>query len=311
MIFVLLIVIICNLVISNVLKPLLVTVVPTRISSDLVYYQGEDVDSYVEYAKNNNLEYELSPSVTGKKTFMYNLPEGSIEPAYLYDLDYLKESSQEMIINNMDTLNKDNDKFINFDSIYVSFFPEYINDYQIFNERLEVSQVLVGKYPSDETEIMIPEVFAVKLANEIGVNSYDDLIGKQLSYNEVNYKVVGVYSGANHLIQGASQKLIEEYQKDNSEAVFIHFNSKQEKQGFFANFNKQDVVNSSDYYLQNIVYTLPTVFNTLILISAVLYIIFEQKQYVKVLNHQSYKFSNTIISLLIPMLIIYVIVRTI
>lgn len=304
MIFVLLIVIICNLVITNVLKPLLVTVVPTRISSDLVYYQGEDVDSYVVYAKNNNLDYELSPSVTGKKAFMYNLPDGSIEPVYLYDLDYLKESSQEMIINNMDTLNKENDKFINLDSIYVSFFPEYINDYQIFNERLEVSQVLAGKYPSDENEIMLPEVYAVKLANKLSVNSYADLIGELLTFNDVNYTVVGVYSGANHIIQGASQKLIEEYQKNNSEAVFIDFNSKQQKREFFANFNKQDVVNSSDYYLQNIVYTLPTLFNALILIGATLFIIFEQRKYVWILNHQSYKLSNTIIPLLVPILII-------
>lgn len=292
---------VCNIAVSNILEPLLCGVTPNDIDRNLVYYTGDSVAKYKGYAEDNGLKYELSPSVLGGKDFSISLPEGSIEQVYLYDLDYLKQSTKDLTVNNMNILNKDNKKFISLDDVYVSLFPSEINNYQAFNERLQVKGVLAGGYPLNEDEIMIPEVYAVKLANDKGFTKYDQLIGQTVSYEDTAYKIVGVYNGANHIIVSADKEAREIYKKSMDESIFIRFKDRAQKIEFYKQFDKREVVNSSDFYINNIKYYIPSLLKIVIWGIGILFVILEQKKYVEVLNHQSYKVTNYLIPLIIPL----------
>lgn len=294
------IVIVCNLLLSFILVPLLNSDTKQSIANDMIYYEGEDVSSYQHYAIDNNLEYDLTPAVHGKKDFIYAMPPDTIEPIYLYDLNYLRDTTKDLVTSNLDILNKDNEKFIDLNQIYLSFFPSEINDYKVYNERLEVKEVLVGDYPTNESEILIPELYAISLANKFEVDSYDKLIGQKINLLSSEYSIVGVYSGANHIIAYPSKELITYYQQYLDQGIFIKFANKQQKSKLFDNFDSNEFVNSSEFYLNNIKFYMPQVLEVVILVLAIIFISVEQKQYVVILNHHKYAISNYLIPLIIP-----------
>lgn len=296
------IVIVCNLLLSFILVPLLNSDTKQSIASNMIYYEGEDISMYQQYAIDNNLEYDLTPAIHGKKDFIYVLPPDTIEPIYLYDLNYLRDTTKDLITSNLDILNKDNQKFIDLNQIYFSFFPSEINDYKVYNERLEVKEVLIGTYPTNASEVLMPEVYAISLANKLEVDSYDKLIGKKISFLNIDYNVVGVYSGANHIIAYPDEELTTYYQQYLDQGIFIKFANKEQKSKLFDTFDSSKFVNSSDFYLNNIKFYMPQVLEGVTFVLAVVFISIEQKQYVKVLNHHSYAVSNYIIPMTMPII---------
>lgn len=304
-----LLVMIANGLITFIFKPLTDGVTKEQIAHNLVYYEGPDVVRYEQYAKDNSLEYDLSPSVHGQKDFIVSLGEDAIEPIYIYDLNYLKDTSKELITTNLDILNKDNEKFIDMSNIYISIFPPDINDYQIINERLEIKEVLVGNYPSSPDEILIPENYAISIANEKNIDSYQQLLGEQVTIADSNYTIVGVFNGSNHIIAYPSPTMIEYYQQYADEAIFIHLTNSEQKTNFYNTFDKAQVTNASDYYLSNIKFVIPTIIEYTILLLSILYLTKEQNNFVKILNHHSYKLSNYIIPMLIPISLILLITQ--
>lgn len=295
-----LLVIIVNGLITFVFKPLTDGVTKEQIAHNLVYYEGLDVARYEQYAIDNDLEYNLSPSVHGQKDFITTLGEDAIEPIYLYDLNYLKDTSKDLITSNLDILNKDNEKFIDMSNIYISVFPSDINDYQTYNERLEIEQVLVGNYPSKDNELLIPEVYAISIANELGVESYEQLLDQSIELMGKKYKIVGVYSGSSHIITYPSQEQLSAYNQYLNEAIFIKFDNDAQKKAFFKQFNSSEFVNSSDFYFENVMYILPQFLQGLVLLLSILFISKEQKQYTRILDHHNHTFSNSVLPLLLP-----------
>lgn len=244
----------------------------------------------------------MTPSIHGAKDFLYPLPEDTIKPTYLYDLNYLQDTTKDLITANLDTLNKDNEKFIDLNQIYFSLFPQQINEYNTFNERLEIKEVLEGNYPTNETELLIPEVYAISIANELGVNTYAKLIGENISLLNSDYTIVGVYNGANQIIAYPPKEIVEYYGEELEQAIFIKFADNQQKKNFYDQFDNRDVVNSSDFYINNIKFYLPQVLQVIVLVVAIVFIIVEQKQYVSVLNHHRYSILNYLTPMVIPVI---------
>lgn len=299
-----LLLIVANLLLSLIVSPLTAGTLKQEIPRDLIYYEGADVSSYEQYATDNNLEYSLSPSIHGKKDFAYSLGEGALEPIYLYDLNYLKDTSQELITSNLNTLNKDNEKFIDMNTVYISMFPAEINDYKTYNERLEIKQVLVGEYPRASNQLLIPEVYAISIANSLGLESYGQLVGQNIELLGDDYEIVGVYSGSNHIIVYPNQDLAARYSQYLDEAIFIKFDNSQQREELFDAFNSDQFVNSSDFYINNIKFILPMFLELLILLLSFVFIVKEQSQYVLILNHHNYTLANTLLPLLLPWILL-------
>lgn len=188
-------------------------------------------------------------------------------------MKYLKDTSKEFIKSKLDTLNKDNQKFVDIDKLYISLFPIQMNAYQTPNERLEIRQLLVGAYPAKSDELLIPEISAISLGNKLGVDSYKQVIGQRVTLFGDDYKIGGVYSGGNHIIAYPSEDLIPMYKQYLDEAIFVKFNNKHQRNQFFRQFNNEQFVNSRDFYIDNIKFALPRILEVVIMIFGILFVI--------------------------------------
>lgn len=301
LLIIILLLIIANLIMSYIFVPLLKTTNVQSIDNNLIFYQGEEVSRYQNYAVDNNLQYELSPGISGTKAEALALPPNTIEDIYLYDLKYLKDTTKQLIENNIDSLNKDNDKYIALNKVYLSSYPQMINHFKTSNEQLEITAMLAGRYPDRPTDVLIPEILAIRLANELNVDSYEQLLDTSISVRNIDFTIVGVYSGGNKLIVNSQSKVA------NEDAIFIQFNSKEEKNSFFDTFDQANFTNSSDFYIANIKYQLPKIMNIVFITFGLIFVMGEQLQYVRVLNHNQYRFSNYLIPLTLPTVIIVLI----
>ncbi len=275
------------------------------IEPNLIYYQGKDLKEYEDYAKNNNLDYSLSPNIKEKKD--NNNKDEIIDTVYLEGLNYLKETTQETIKKNLDYINIKNEKFIDIGLLY-NFFPKEINRYKTKNYNLGVDDVITGMYPISENEIMIPEDYAIYLSNISKIKNYDQLLNKEIPIKiydkEETFKIVGIYHGKDNFIIYPSNKNKENYNDYNS--IFINFRTKEEKKEFYKNFDSKDYINTGDFILTLIIKILPIVFNLFLLTIGFLFIIKENKKYIYILNHYNYSKLNYIIPVIIPISIIII-----
>lgn len=275
------------------------------IEPNLIYYQGEDLKEYEDYAKNNNLDYSLSPNIKEKKD--NNNKDEIIDTVYLEELNYLKETTKETIKKNLDYINIKNEKFIDIGLLY-NFFPKEINRYKTKNYYLGVDDVITGMYPISENEIMIPEDYAIYLSNISNFKNYDQLLNKEILIKiydkEETFKIVGIYHGKDNFIIYPSNKNKENYNDYNS--IFINFRTKEEKKQFYKNFDSKDYINTGDFILTLIIKILPIVFNLFLLTIGFLFIIKENKKYIYILNHYNYSKLNYIIPVIIPISIIII-----
>ncbi len=275
------------------------------IEPNLIYYQGEDLKEYEDYAKNNNLDYSLSPNIKEKKD--NNNKDEIIDTVYLEELNYLKETTQETIKKNLDYINIKNEKFIDIGLLY-NFFPKEINRYKTKNYYLGVDDVITGMYPISENEIMIPEDYAIYLSNLSNFKNYDQLLNKEILIKiydkEETFKIVGIYHGKDNFIIYPSNKNKENYNDYNS--IFINFRTKEEKKQFYKNFDSKDYINTGDFILTLIIKILPIVFNLFLLTIGFLFIIKENKKYIYILNHYNYSKLNYIMPVIIPISIIII-----
>lgn len=295
----LLIVGILMMMLSKLLAPLYVNRHYQNISKDLVYSQVGNINEYEQYAKDNNLAYSLSPAVSGSKLEPQVLE--STESIYLYDLNYLDETSPALIEDMMKRLNVDNEKYIDLNKIIYSSFPNEVDQYSVWNESLNVEQVLEGSYPHSVDELMIPEVYAIKTANELNLSTYQELIGKEVTLDKEAYKVSGVYVGGDNFIGYSNLR------EDEAEAIFINVDNSQKKK-LFNIYDDNDFVQHKDFRINNIIMKLPIMFKGLFFILASMFILVEQKQYVQVLNHYYYRRSNTIVPLFVPLVLIGIVI---
>lgn len=141
-------------------------------------------------------------------------------------------------------------------------------------------------------EVMIPEVLAIKLANDNDFSTYTQLLGTNLQLNDNECMISGVYSGDNTLILGKDKI-------DSNQVIFIRGN-KAEKKELINNFGDEQIVDNGDFLLNNILLILPTIINFLLIIGLWIITYFELRENIKILNHYKYRLSNTIIPLLIP-----------
>ncbi len=275
------------------------------IEPNLIYYQGEDLKEYEDYAKNNNLDYSLSPNIKEKKD--NNNKDEIIDTVYLEGLNYLKETTKETIKKNLDYINIKNKKFIDIGLLY-NFFPKEINRYKTKNYYLGVDDVITGMYPISENEIMIPEDYAIYLSNISNFKNYDQLLNKEIPIKiydkEETFKIVGIYHGKDNFIIYPSNKNKENYKDYNS--IFINFRTKEEKKEFYKSFDSKDYINTGDFILTLIIKILPIVFNIFLLTIGFLFIIKENKKYIYILNHYNYSKLNYIIPVIIPISIIII-----
>lgn len=299
----LIIIFIIYVIFNSIMLPEIKSLNPNKISLNLIYYQGKKIENYKNYAIDNGLEYSMSPKLDQKDAF--KIDEQVIKEVYLYDLKYLNETTRELIENNLNTLNLKNEKFI---SLYAqfNFFPQQIDKYKILNSTLRINSVLYGNYPHSEQEVMIPEIYAIYLANEEGLSNYASLIGKDIKLNmkpygyEEDFKITGIYNGGYDFVFYPSSEIIKKYENFNYEGIFIEFSNVSQKIKFFNEFPKDEFANTSDYLLNNVLMILPKIFDFLIIVMTLIILSKEQKKYIDVLNFYNYSYINYFIPLIIP-----------
>lgn len=113
-----------------------------------------------------------------------------------------------------------------------------LNQVAVPNRPYGVDKLLVGNYPIDKGQVLLPESYALKLVNEKDYKSYNQLLNTitSVTFNNSDYKleIVGIYTGANNLIV--------DYEQDTPTqgSSFITFENNQQAKEFAAN-NPQTV----------------------------------------------------------------------
>lgn len=164
--------------------------------------------------------------------------------------------------------------------------------FKTMNQSLKINKVLVGTYPHHANEVMIPEVLAIKLANDNDFSTYTQLLGTNLQLDDNEYMITGVYTGGNTLILGKDKVV-------SDQAIFIRVN-KTEKKEIINTFGDEQIVDNNDFLLNNILLILTTIINFILIIGLWIITYFELRGNIKILNHYKYRLSNTVTPLLIP-----------
>lgn len=127
---------------------------------------------------------------------------------------------------------------------------EIINQIAVENRPYGVRKILVGNYPTAKGQVLLPETYALKIANDNNYTSYSQLLGTEINISldnvEYNLTIVGVYAGENNLIVDSRQDT------PTSGASFITFDDEQSAKQFVENnpqtiSSKANSVNYSNY----------------------------------------------------------------
>lgn len=120
----------------------------------------------------------------------YKLLEGQV--IYLPSLKYIDETSNYVIKKINSSISRGYNNIVQ--RVYESNFEALKNNNININlEHMQISNVLVGNYPQDG-EVLISEIYALNLIEELNLKSYTQLIFKEIEVDNVVFKISGVYT---------------------------------------------------------------------------------------------------------------------
>ncbi len=261
-----------NIIIIKSYKMVLQVEYPQSMPQTMLYYQGNNFGELLNENIQFDYTYPLYPDKQLKRTEIKEIP--SENKINLTQLRFMPETSK-YLVNNI--AKKINNNILNLTiGITINETSSWINETTLKNENLGVEHVLKGRYPSNENEVMISEMYAVALINETTAPNYESLIGKEISIivddKVIKYKISGIYLGANNnfIINPSSKYDFGEFAAEQS-AAFIKFSSKREKKNFkdkypgeiligTENFKGEIIKNGSIYVLEIILVVLTLIF---------------------------------------------------
>ncbi len=98
----------------------------------------------------------------------------------------------------------------------LNYNSQLINEVIVPSETYNINKILVGKYPYEQNQILIPETLALAVVNDNNFKSYAELIDYQVNYQSEVYYISGVYSVGNNDDNG---QYIIGYANDSNENV--------------------------------------------------------------------------------------------
>lgn len=124
--------------------------------------------------------------------------------------------------------------------IQTNLYPDYtstaVQQTLMSNPSYQIEQLLTGAYPTQKTELLIGEYLASGYMTDLGLDNYEQLIGKEvlLNINDMDYKftISGVYSGGEALITSANNQLFKNQTVNLNPSYYRQFNSNHAKQQY-------------------------------------------------------------------------------
>lgn len=256
----------------------------------------------------NEDEFIESPSIPYRSNVFYDLGE----------LDYIKETST----NTVETIQEDirvGNKIAN-PEIYYSFNSEYLNnkDVSLYNEFYGIDRIDTGKYPTAINEVLIGEATANYYIKEFKVNTFQDLLGKEISLatpdcdDDVfciknNYKISGVYLPSIGFDEGLiiqNNNIDENIFKGRVYGYFLEFDTKKERDNFISETNYVDILTRES--LAQISWTKIIKIVLLIVVNILLIILWWKNMFIKYLYLDYYNVNSIakILVILLPFILV-------
>ncbi len=269
----------------------------------------EQGDMCRQYAVENKINYYLSPSILNANAITSS---EIINKQKLADLRYTNEATPTLIERNMDLMNNQNKEWIE-SYVRFNYYPQVINELKIPNCGLDIEAILIGTYPNNVTELLIPEYFAQVLINEGAGEDYESLIGSEIKFDfkgeknkQYQYIISGIYSGGYDFIINPPSNVVSESNLQLT-STFVEFDNINERRLFFSQINKQDVIDTSDASLIVISYYYIYPIIKLIIVICGIYFSYQVlKKDISTLNFYKIKATNTILPLVLPIILILI-----
>lgn len=275
------------------------------IPYNIVYCDEKDLCE--QYADENQLNYYLSPSILDANLYM---SDTVVMKQKLADLTYTKEASSVLIERNLDYMNKENNQWIE-SKLRYNYYPEIMNEINISNQGLDIEYIIEGEYPNEPREVLIPEYYAQVLLTKNKVSDYNNLIDNEIELelsNETNntnsYSISGVYAGGYDFI---FDQQLDAGSDDNVQltSMFLEFSSTKERQLFFREFDKKEVIDTSDISLVMRSYYIFYPIIKFILATLGIYISYKiLKRDVWSINFYKWRLENVVLPLIVPIFIV-------
>lgn len=290
--------------------------IPQYIPKDLVYFETDDnnTKNVLEYLENNGYEYEKTISISEKRKPIYS---SKIKPnIILENTDFSNEISEEQYINNQKVILNNGTV-----SQYVMF---NLNSTLLTDEKAHFNynpyniHSIFGTFPKNDSEVLISENIAVSLLNKGEAESFEELIGLEITNNfqiqceqcclNEKYIISGIYTKESfedtneYYIINVNDDLKNQLLEKVEAGYIVQINNKDERTIFENSFDFSKVITSEDngFNYKFVIYILIAMFSNIIL----LVLMFKdlQMDYLK-LRFIGYKKIIIILNLLFPVFI--------
>lgn len=279
------------------------------IPNTMLYYQGANVAQIMD----SGVEYQLTMPLVADKNMEDNVSVYPLQNKIpLNNLEFNKNTTPALA---EDISNKINNNIIELPiNASINNTSNWINDTSLHNETLGVDHLINGTYPQTDNEVMIPEVYALYYMEKNDLTSYDEVLNSQIElntlYDKRMYKVSGIYYGSNtNFIINLPPELAVDEEPTKKQALFLKFNSRNERNQFLENYSQYSFIKSEDFIIQKIRNISIYVFQLLLMCFFIILMYPEIKSYTQKINHYHYSKMNyfwmTLPLLLVFIMIIY------
>lgn len=281
-------------------KKILIVKHPQSIGQTTVYINqhvdknniGKNQDVTIDYV----FPYEADKVI--QEIELYTPPTNQTIP--LRSINFIDDTSPKLIDRVSTEINK-NTQTIKLNLAYVPM-PEVLNDINMINDNLGISYIVAGQYPDDESQILIPEIYAVSLVTKMNLLTYEELIGEPIDI-EVNgvpntFTIAGIYYGdSNSIYLPPSSRVKRMYQNELSDEVSLSataltFESSDEKKQFIDLHPELEMISSRSFFGQ---YLRNQSIYIFVISIALMYIMLLRKNInsaIDVVNHYNYSMLN-------------------
>ncbi len=189
-------------------------------------------DQLYIYSKVDGLDLSQFEPIFPLQASLDKLPNVEVETGLeLYNLDIPSFASYNLKSNYYDYSQGD---------FKTTLYPDYtstiVRQTVMANQTYQLEQILTGSYPLEESDLLIGEYLAIGYMTELKLDSYQQLIGQEvtLKINNNNYQftISGVYSGGEALITNAQNKQFKSQARNFNPSYYQQFSTKHAKEQY-------------------------------------------------------------------------------